>query len=155
MVRRHACAGLGLAELGADVPYVNRATWSMAGPFTGACCRSVTSLDVPMAVQVGLANSALVVTNGYEVSCLWFLSPHGCRWKWYSYIDFARYTWGAVMINQFEHHTKPWIGEGVVAGQQQAWGCGAKSGLDRRRREVRAGLLKAAERHGYSADRSG
>ncbi|PNH11015.1 ABC transporter G family member 2 [Tetrabaena socialis] len=30
-------------------------------------------------------------------------------WKWYSYIDFARYSWGAVMVNQFKHHHEPWI----------------------------------------------
>ncbi|PNW71306.1 hypothetical protein CHLRE_16g648700v5 [Chlamydomonas reinhardtii] len=30
-------------------------------------------------------------------------------WKWYMYIDFARYTWGACMINQFKNHNTPWI----------------------------------------------
>ncbi|KAJ9516890.1 hypothetical protein QJQ45_027319 [Haematococcus lacustris] len=31
-------------------------------------------------------------------------------WKWYSYINFARYAWGATMINQFEHNDVMYIG---------------------------------------------
>ncbi|GFH22314.1 ABC transporter domain-containing protein [Haematococcus lacustris] len=29
---------------------------------------------------------------------------------WYSYINFARYAWGATMINQFEHNDIMYIG---------------------------------------------
>ncbi|GFH14250.1 ABC transporter G family member 2, partial [Haematococcus lacustris] len=32
-------------------------------------------------------------------------------WKWYSYINFARYAWGATMINQFEHNDVMYIGK--------------------------------------------
>ncbi|GLC74614.1 hypothetical protein PLESTF_001535200 [Pleodorina starrii] len=35
-------------------------------------------------------------------------------WIWYSYIVFTRYSWGAVMINQFRNHDVPWIGGETV-----------------------------------------
>ncbi|KAG2499553.1 hypothetical protein HYH03_002498 [Edaphochlamys debaryana] len=35
-------------------------------------------------------------------------------WKWYAYIDYAKYTWGAVMINQFKDRPQPWIGGQTV-----------------------------------------
>ncbi|KAG2499544.1 hypothetical protein HYH03_002490 [Edaphochlamys debaryana] len=35
-------------------------------------------------------------------------------WKWYSYITYSRYTWGAVMINQFKDYNEPWIGGQTV-----------------------------------------
>ncbi|KAG2482622.1 hypothetical protein HYH03_018464 [Edaphochlamys debaryana] len=36
-------------------------------------------------------------------------------WKWYSYIDFLRYAWGAVMVNQFEgERNVEWMGTTVL-----------------------------------------
>lgn len=29
-------------------------------------------------------------------------------WKWYSYIGFVRYAWGALMVNQFDHNDPIW-----------------------------------------------
>ncbi|GFR47309.1 hypothetical protein Agub_g8996 [Astrephomene gubernaculifera] len=36
-------------------------------------------------------------------------------WKWYSYIDFLRYSWGSVMVNQFEEEDPAWLGGTVLS----------------------------------------
>jgi len=49
-------------------------------------------------------------------------------WKWYSYLDFAKYSWGANMMNQFSHLNTPYLnGETVLeyydlAGEKTKWG---------------------------------
>ncbi|GLI65656.1 hypothetical protein VaNZ11_009256 [Volvox africanus] len=35
-------------------------------------------------------------------------------WKWYSYIDFLRYSWGSLMVNQFEGRDPTWLGGNTV-----------------------------------------
>ncbi len=44
------------------------------------------------------------------------LLHHLCA-QWYSYIDFLRYAWGALMVNQFtdpDYGNPPWIGGQTV-----------------------------------------
>ncbi|KXZ47828.1 hypothetical protein GPECTOR_32g440 [Gonium pectorale] len=36
-------------------------------------------------------------------------------WKWYSYIDFLRYSWGSLMVNQFEDNDPKWLGGTVLS----------------------------------------
>ncbi|GLC33334.1 hypothetical protein PLESTB_000344800 [Pleodorina starrii] len=36
-------------------------------------------------------------------------------WKWYSYIDFLRYSWGSLMVNQFEKSNPSWLGGTVLS----------------------------------------
>ncbi|EFJ44628.1 hypothetical protein VOLCADRAFT_95021 [Volvox carteri f. nagariensis] len=36
-------------------------------------------------------------------------------WKWYSYIDFLRYSWGSLMVNQFEDNNPSWLGGTVLS----------------------------------------
>jgi hypothetical protein len=46
------------------------------------------------------------------------LAVVGCRarrrWKWYSYIDFLKYSWGSLMVNQFENNDPKWLGSTVL-----------------------------------------
>ncbi|GLI69464.1 hypothetical protein VaNZ11_014081 [Volvox africanus] len=69
------------------------------------------------APSMDVANAIVPI---YAVTLLFFagflmrLSQMPPWWKWYSYIDFARYSWGAVMINQFKNHQEPWIDNQTV-----------------------------------------
>ena len=54
-----------------------------------------------------VANAALptyVVTLLFFAGFLMRYHDMPAYWKWYSYIDFLRYGWGALMVNQFSGH---------------------------------------------------
>ncbi|KXZ54635.1 hypothetical protein GPECTOR_4g700 [Gonium pectorale] len=86
--------------------------------FVGVCVGIVMAYFVAsFAPNMDVANALLPT---YAVTLLFFagflirtdeMPPW---WKWYSYIDFAKYSWGAVMVNQFKHYHQPWIGGQTV-----------------------------------------
>ncbi|MEW5308615.1 MAG: hypothetical protein WDW38_000559 [Sanguina aurantia] len=70
--------------------------------------------------NMDVANAVLptyVVTLLFFGGFLFRFSAMPQYWKWYSYVDFLRYSWGAVMVNQFDNSAPRdplWLGDETV-----------------------------------------
>lgn len=77
--------------------------------FTTLCIGIVLAYFISaLSPNMDVANAALptyVVTLLFFAGFLMRFADMPAYWKWYSYIDFLRYGWGALMVNQFKDST--------------------------------------------------
>ncbi|GLC39039.1 hypothetical protein PLESTB_001286600 [Pleodorina starrii] len=70
-------------------------------------------LVAALSPNMDVANAALpgfVVTLLFFAGLLMTVDSIPPWWQWYSRIDFLRYAWGALMVNQFEHQKVDFVG---------------------------------------------
>ena len=68
-------------------------------------------LIAALSPNMDVANAAVpayVVTLLFFAGQLMTYDVMPAYWSWYSYIDFVRYSWGALMVNQFESNDIVW-----------------------------------------------
>ena len=66
-----------------------------------------------MSPNLDVANAALPAYVGsllFFVGCLLRVKDMPGYWQWYSYLNFLRYGWGALMVNQFEGRNAIFLG---------------------------------------------
>ena len=66
-----------------------------------------------MSPNLDIANASLPAYVGsllFFVGCLLRVKDMPGYWQWYSYLNFLRYGWGALMVNQFEGKNAIFLG---------------------------------------------
>ncbi len=66
-----------------------------------------------MSPNLDVANASLPAYVGsllFFVGCLLRVNDMPGYWRWYSYLNFLRYGWGALMVNQFEGKNAIFLG---------------------------------------------
>ena len=66
-----------------------------------------------MSPNLDVANASLPAYVGsllFFVGCLLRVKDMPGYWRWYSYLNFLRYGWGALMVNQFEGKNAIFLG---------------------------------------------
>lgn len=90
------------------------------------CCGIVLAyLVAAIAPNMDAANAILptyVVTLLFFAGFLFRYDDMPPWWKWYSYIDFLRYAWSALMVNQWTPYNPVWLNGQTVL---QVYGLGS------------------------------